>query len=326
MADDERTNDSARALLVEANPRDGLPTLRVLRGATPKVRACCSVRDAGDIDEHDVVVVNVDGLAQEDLEFLCNRGTAPSGRHLILLSSQHWGEAALARVVGATKPTALLGNSDNGINTQSLAVTLKKILTGDIFGMSKYFGWGTDVETLTLTSSTQRGELVDFAKAFADRMQLHSRIASQVVSVLDELVTNALYNAPVDESGAPLFRNKSRAEDAAVPGSKAVRVEFSSDGTSLGVAVNDFFGSADPELIADRLWGGMGQQQHVVQTEASGGSGIGLHQVVRGVSRLVFNSQPGVRTEVVALFDMLPRYRDYIRQPKSVGIFVSAGE
>jgi hypothetical protein len=207
---------------------------------------------------------------------------------------------------------------------RELFISAKKILTGDIFGLSKYFGWGVDVVDLSLTSSARRQSAIEFAESFTSRIHIHSRVLGHIVTALDELVTNAFFNAPVDENGHRTHADRPRSDVITLPASKSISIGLCTDGACLGLSVSDPFGSLKPQHLRRRLFRAMPGRRLQVIRSTPGGAGIGLFQTISDVSRIVFNLREGTQTEVIALFGLTRSYRDYARLAKSMALFTTS--
>ena len=86
---------------------------------------------------------------------------------------------------------------------------------------------------------------------------------------------------------------------AAIP---AIEVQYGCSGRYFGVSVRDGGGSLTRARLLDYLGRAKSGAAHI-ETKA-GGAGLGLISVLRSVSKLVFNLDPGNSTEVIAIFDM----------------------
>jgi DNA-binding response OmpR family regulator len=179
---------------------------------------------------------------------------------------------------------------------EELTVTVQKLIRNDLFGAEKYMLWGTDLHEHTLTRSTQRAELVQqIAEALRARGQ-SARVASMAMLVADELMSNAVHNAPVDARGHAFRRDQPRTADFELEGRHQVRVRWGSDSRYVAIEVNDQFGTLDRETILGSL------AKNDVR-ESGGGAGMGIALSYRSCDHLVFNLAPGKRTEIIALID-----------------------
>ena len=211
-----------------------------------------------------------------------------------------------------------------GLSTEftwpDLAVTLHKLLRADHFGAGKYLAWGAPITRGTLAGSADKDTVIEALGRFVDKLDCNPRIAELATSACEELLTNAVYDAPVDDSGTPRFKHYTRTQAVRLDAGQEVRYRFSSDGHRLAIAVEDVFGALDlvtlKRYLARGLRGGYDQIE-----DKPGGAGLGLHQVFDAAGQLVVNVRPGERTEIIALFDISGSNRDFAAQPKSVGLF-----
>lgn len=185
---------------------------------------------------------------------------------------------------------------------EELTITAQKLLRGDLFGAEKYLLWGTELHAVEVVRGSQRSELVHrLAEQVRARGQ-SARVAAMAMLVTDELISNAVHNAPVDGAGAHYRRDLPRDREIELDPRHAVRVRWGCDARYLAIEVSDQFGSLDRATILGAL------ARHDVR-ETGGGAGMGVALTYRSCDHLVFNLAPGVRTEIIALID--------VRQPPS---------
>ena len=83
-------------------------------------------------------------------------------------------------------------------------------------------------------------------------------------------------------------------------------LKYACDGVLMAISVEDPFGALDGRLILNYLEscysGDAGKFN-----ENKGGAGRGLHQIIEGSDLVVFNISKGIRTEVIALFNVDPK-------------------
>src|SRR5678815_4703935 len=131
-----------------------------------------------------------------------------------------------AQLVGVTPPTTLaeytrllgdprcnhvLSADDNGFNM--VAITVQKFVTGDLFGIEKYLPTGTEVHLTRLREYKGRTAAIDEVLAYAEKVGVRRQVRSAIGQVCEELLMNALYDAPVDEQGNPCLLYTSDAAD-----------------------------------------------------------------------------------------------------------------
>jgi CheY-like chemotaxis protein len=197
---------------------------------------------------------------------------------------------------------------------EELTMTTQKLIRGDLFGAEKYLLWGTELHETTLTHSKQRSVIVgDLAEQVRARGQ-SARVASMAMLVADELLSNAVHNAPIDGDGAPYRRELARDSDLALVGRERVRLRWGCDARYLAIEVNDQFGTLDRATILGAL------AKNDVR-DSGGGAGMGIALAYRSCDHLVFNLAPGTKTEIIALIDV--RHPPTERMPaSSYNVFV----
>ncbi len=114
-------------------------------------------------------------------------------------------------------------------------------------------------------------------------------------TVASELLTNAFYNAPVDNEGKPLHSD--RTKRVKLPSNKKVEFAFGDDGTHLWLSVRDSYGSFSRLGLLRNLIR-CAQYDKVTVRQTGGGAGIGLYMVYSWAAQLKFHFTPGSQTYV----------------------------
>lgn len=163
--------------------------------------------------------------------------------------------------------------------------------------------WGVDIQSRTVAKSTQREELREEIVAYFKNMGIRSSVLDRVNTVAEEMLMNAIYDAPLDGTGKPLFNHKSRKEEITLDTHQQAQLTYASDGMMLAIGVRDPFGGLSKDTIVNylmRCYFGDPTQPN----EGKGGAGRGLHQIIENADLTVFNVKKGVRTEVICLFNV----------------------
>ncbi|OGQ13269.1 MAG: hypothetical protein A2138_07205 [Deltaproteobacteria bacterium RBG_16_71_12] len=176
---------------------------------------------------------------------------------------------------------------------------------------------------LTVRGSVEREALLAAARDFALAAGAQGRFADLLCNACDELLTNALYNAPVDREGKPRFAHLSRTTPVQLEPSEAIAVTFASDGVDMGISVVDPFGSLAVPTITQYLAKCLRRGSDLVD-DKEGGAGLGLYYVFEAVSHFVVNLQVDEKTEMIGIVDVRGRYKDFLQRPKSFNVFVAA--
>lgn len=180
---------------------------------------------------------------------------------------------------------------------EELTITTQKLMRGDLFGAEKYLLWGTELREIVLTAASQRAELVATLAEQVRALGQSARVASMAMLVADELVSNAVHNAPRDGAGVHYRKELARDVELVLDERHQVRVRWGCDARYLAIEVTDWFGSLDRDTILTAL------AKNDVR-ESGGGAGMGIALTYRSCDHLVFNLAPGARTEIIALIDV----------------------
>jgi CheY-like chemotaxis protein len=198
---------------------------------------------------------------------------------------------------------------------EELTITAQKLIRGDLFGAEKYLLWGTELHEATLTRASQRPEIVAQLANEVRALGQSARVASMAMLVADELLSNAVHNAPIDASGTHYRRELSRADELELDARHQVRLRWGCDARYFAIEVTDPFGSLDRDTILQSL------AKNDVR-ESGSGAGMGIALAYRSCDHLVFNLAPGSRTEIIALIDV--RHPPTERMPaSSYNVFVA---
>jgi CheY-like chemotaxis protein len=244
-------------------------------------------------------------------EFLAAARARGAETCVVLLDADH--QAQVSRILGLGAVANLLVHPMPVLG-EALTITAQKLIRGDLFGAEKYLLWGTELHATTLTRASQRSYIVGELGEQVRERGLSDRIASMAMLVADELLSNAVHNAPVDDRGTHYRAELVRHRDLELDGRHRVVLRWGCDGRYLTVEVNDAFGSLSRDTILRAL-------VHNGVKEAGGGAGMGIALAYRSCDHLVFNLAPGKRTEVIALIDV--RYPPGERVPaSSYNVFV----
>ena len=184
------------------------------------------------------------------------------------------------------------------ILAEELLATVQKLIRGDTFGLEKYVAWGAEVRSYKLEDALDRDAAVTELAKDVVAVGLPDRIGSLVSVIADELIANALYAAPVDDSGQRFRANEPRDKGRPLVDRDVVTVRWATDARYLAIEVRDRWGSLDGASIARKLAGGGKQTSE---------GGMGLPLAYACCNQFVIDCAPSKMTEVIALLDV--RYK-----------------
>jgi hypothetical protein len=191
---------------------------------------------------------------------------------------------------------------DEKFEPEDFIVTVTKLLHGQVFGLQKYFPWGVTLYNMEIAGYEEKVKALDVLNAYAELAGARGPVRDRMALVAEELLINAMYHAPTDENGKPLYQHLPRKEMAGKTFERGVKVACASNGQLFAVAVRDAFGSLDKDTVVKFL--SKGTQKTLTPEQKESGAGLGLVTALKNANKLVFNLAPGHGTEVIALFDL----------------------
>ncbi len=120
------------------------------------------------------------------------------------------------------KPRLFLNNPLTILNSQDSSATAMRV-------------WQ---ENFNCTEHKER--VLESIHKFIGRHKSMNRLADNILIVIDELFSNALFNAPVDADGYRIFKNMNRNEKVRYPGNKNAKI------FAVHTANDLFIGAVDP--------------------------------------------------------------------------------
>jgi len=130
-------------------------------------------------------------------------------------------------------------------------------------------------------------------------------ILNQCTMVAEELLMNAIYDAPTDSKGTPIYNHLSRTIPIELKPEEQGTFRYACDGALLAISVEDPFGALDRQTILSYLESCYTNQAGSLNQE-KGGAGRGLFQIMEKSNLVVMNVKPKIRTEVIAIFNINP--------------------
>lgn len=197
-------------------------------------------------------------------------------------------------------------------------VTAQKLLTGDIFGIEKYIPEGTPVHYLRLRDFEGRGNAIDTVMAFAEQSKIRRHVRAAIGQVCEELLMNALYDAPVDDTGNQIFAEVNPRDRTKSQSPRPVSIRYAATDSQFAIAVRDRFGRLAKTTILAYINKCLTSPAQI--DRKTYGAGLGLYLVANAAASYVVNVAFGIATEVVCTFD-----RGQKAPLRLVGVFVHPG-
>ncbi len=322
---------SFRALCLTENPQLKRTLRRSLHGAGSVVEFVGSAQAleenlAAGPDEPDLIVLDPTGRRDVDLDRLGRLARS----EVIFIGESLENEDVMALLRRGTLNHVI---SDPVIEDgDALVVTSGKVFARgragvDIFGLEKDLAWGALVhERQVATYDEKREALLEIA-SYAAEVGARRQIVARIESVTDELLMNALYDAPAARAGlelpvAPDVGHVPHPRPPIAADAAPALLRYACDGRQLAVSVRDSYGELRKASILDHIERAL-TMRGSPQLKPSGGAGLGLYFVVTSVTRFIANIAPGRATEVIGLFDIKATGRDQEGCARSMHIFTA---
>ena len=252
-------------------------------------------------DPAGVALVIVDRAARQAAGAALRRIAAP----VIVVGDQLEDDGLISLMLEATVSHVCEDPAD-----RDLGITSHKLATGDLFGLEKYLAGGAAVAERTVADDADKRRARAEVCAWAEGEGARRPTLHRLESVVDELLMNALVDAPQRAGGT----------------ARPALLRWGADDRTLAISVGDGFGSLRQRDLIDHVRRARGARGRPSAPRfGAPGAGLGLYLVLANVASLVVNLEPGKRTEIVALFDR-PRgaTRAGARGARSLHVFHAA--
>ena len=177
----------------------------------------------------------------------------------------------------------------------------EKLARGGIFGMERILPAETSITYRRLESYPERCKALDDLATFAKRKRLRGRLRENACAIMEELLMNAMYQAPVNEYGDRYFENLTPKARLKRRTPRPVSVRYACHDKRMFICVRDRYGSLARDTFS----------QYLTRCVATGaeperkrlGAGLGLYLVTSHAAELWINVLPGGVTEFVCVLE-----------------------
>jgi hypothetical protein len=210
-----------------------------------------------------------------------------------------------------------------GSKLGELGNSLAAVLEGRSFGHAEPTIDAICSGDALITGSRQKSEFIaGMLDALSDGGLQRTR-RGRVAAVADELVMNAVYDAPNWSRRSKLFQKVDRRADVQLDAGNRVHVSWCLVKDEFQMTVSDPYGSLGPDTLYKRLAIFHGRKMVEVSRAATGGGGIGLYLVLRAVSGYRAFIVPDQLTEVTVAIDFAESASDRKKHKEIVVAFVA---
>lgn len=162
---------------------------------------------------------------------------------------------------------------------------------------------------LVLSSSVNVGDQIEKLLEGHDFSHCFNDLKSYVSFILDEAISNALFNAPVDSLGWHPYKGIARSTPVTMIPGKDVEVSILSDEKRIVIQVRDFYGSLSQNNLFDYL-PNPGENR-------KDGMGLGMYLIFRYGQKFIINVEKNKYTENLIVLEKSKRFKTYDQKEKS---------
>lgn len=319
---DENSLQSKKVLLGDSNKKQQIVAKMALGGTGVELDLVSSVDEGKEKLQnkvYDLVVFDAEMLELGNLA----REKDPKVGTVLMTSDQIPSYLPALKKLSAVPHIVSRDAEDRTFTVKNILTTVTKVLSRDFFGLEKYLSWGADVQSKPIFSSKQRPDLINEVDQYFEKLGVRRANRDRVKVVLEEMLMNAIYDAPVGADGKSLYNHMPRTVELMLKPEEQGTVRWATDGMLIAVSVQDPFGSLKGSVILKYLESNYaGDVQDMNSKEGKGGAGRGLHQIVENSDLVVFNVEPGKKTEAIALFNV--EVKEKANQNPSFHLFVKS--
>lgn len=193
---------------------------------------------------------------------------------------------------------------DKQFTIKNYVTTVSKLASGNYFGLEKYISWGVEVKEVEVKDSDHRSQVIADMDEYFSHSGIRASNRGRLSVVAEELLMNAIYDAPRDKNGKALYNHKDRTQKVELSEAHRPIFRYATDGVLMAVSITDPFGALDAQTLFAYLEKCYTSQGSLNDGRTDkGGGGRGLHQIIENSDLVVFNVDPQKRTEVIALFN-----------------------
>ncbi|HWN70351.1 MAG TPA: hypothetical protein VNM90_22075 [Haliangium sp.] len=292
------SNVSARALCITRDSALRRTIRRALNAAGSEIEFCERLESP----PAKAAIVIVDRESRKGCDELLLRAAGQDGKIIVVGDSLEDEEVLeLLRLQPMDHVMSDVGDPDE----RELLITSAKLLSGDIFGLDKYLAWGITVHEHSIQSYDEKRAALAQVASHAATAGARRQLVTKIESVTDELLMNALYDAPAIHRGSSRHARVEKRADTVRPAEDAALLRYASDGRYFAVSVKDHYGELQKGAILEHLRRARAERGRPLQSQSeTGGAGLGIYFILSAATQFIANIDPGTCTEVICLFDL----------------------
>lgn len=247
-----------------------------------------------------------------------------NARHRLVQALAHPDVVGIVPKIGAWTESAASESKLEGPDEQALGLALRRRIERSMqpAGPAPYLLGGTPIEERIIGGSADKDDTLAALLADAARFGLSDEKVRRIETAADELMLNAVYDAPRDERGEALHAALDRRTQVTLAAQAQVRARWGCDGRSFVVSVADRFGALDRATIASHVQRLLdARSPRLGRSGATGGAGLGLVLTYSAANQLALQLARGRFCEATAALHVAGSNRAAVARGSALHIF-----
>lgn len=247
-----------------------------------------------------------------------------NARHRLVQALAHPDVVGVVPKIGAwtesTTPEAKLEGPDE----QALGLGLRRRVerATQPAGPAPYLLAGTPIEERVIGGSADKDDALAALLADAARFGLSDEKVRRIETAADELMLNAVYDAPRDERGRPLYADMDRRTPVVLAAQAQARARWGCDGRTFVVSVADRFGALQRATVGAHIQRLLdARSPRLGRSGVTGGAGLGLVLTYSAANQLALQVVRGRFTEATAALHVAGSNRAAVARGSALYIY-----
>ncbi len=247
-----------------------------------------------------------------------------NARHRLVQSLAHAGVVGAVPKIGAWTESALAHAKLEGPDEQMLGLALRRRVerASQPVGPAPYLLSGTPIEERLIGRSADKDDALAALLADAARFGIGDEKVRRIETAADELMLNAVYDAPRDDRGQPLHLNIDRRTPVTLAAQAQVRARWGCDGRTFVISVTDRFGALERATVGAHIQRLLdARSPRLGRSSQTGGAGLGLVLTYSAANQLTIQVARGRFTEATAALHVAGSNRSAVARGSALHIY-----
>jgi hypothetical protein len=284
-------SEQAKILVLSASKASGKAMAKVLESSlTRQVEVATAAKPPRDLDAYRLVVCELEH-SQRTLPFL---SALRKDAH-VLLSLPFLDVPSVAYYMQDRRVSHFMAR-DGGLD--NLRIVVERLDSGAIFGLDRFLPPEADICYRRFDGFKKRCQVLEELDGALKRKSIRSRLRRSAIQIAEELIMNAMYQAPV-EAGKRLFADVEPRLRIHRRTPRPVSLRYHVGDGAFFISVRDRFGSFRREDLSRYLLRCATQDNQLEEKKL--GAGLGLYLIASSATALVVNVLPNQVSEFICV-------------------------